>query len=115
MKETKFKVWTGSQMLDSGFSINPHGRIYDIHKTHQPHWVARQFTSFQDKEGTDIYEGDVFECHDRTYDLVRHVGGCYELHERGSDKIFFLFRHHSIIRIIGNSHETQELGADIAV
>ena len=59
MKEHKFKVWTGTQMIDSGFSINPHGRVYDIHKNHQPNWVVCEFTGRKDKNSTDIFSCDI--------------------------------------------------------
>ena len=59
MRQIKSKVWTGTQMLDSGFSINPHGQIYDIHKNHQPDWITRQFIGLQDKSGVDYYVGDI--------------------------------------------------------
>lgn len=59
MKELKFEVWTGTQMLDSGFSINPHGRVYDIHKKHQPHWIVRQFVGRKVTDGTDVFSGDI--------------------------------------------------------
>ena len=71
--------------------------------------TIRQFTGFTDKNDVDIYEGDVFKCHDAIYELKRHVGGCYELHEYGNDKVFFLFNHHGIVEIIGNIHQNPDL------
>lgn len=109
MKELKFKIWTGTKLLDSGFIISPNGQVYDAYNKHRPDWTPLQFTGFQDQSGQDIYEGHYFECHGRVYDLVRHEGGAYELHERGSDKVFFLFNHHDIISIIGHAHEVSEI------
>lgn len=58
MREIKFRVWTGTQMLDSGFSVNPHGAVYDIHRNEQTNWTPLQYTGLKDINGVEIYEGD---------------------------------------------------------
>lgn len=62
MREIKFRAWAGAIMLDSGFSINPHGHIYNIRKEHSPNFKLMQYTGLKDKNGVEIYEGDIVEC-----------------------------------------------------
>jgi hypothetical protein len=59
VKEYKFKVWTGTQMLDEGFSICSNGLVYDIHKNHQAGWIVREFTGRKDKNSADIFGSDI--------------------------------------------------------
>ncbi|MEE9459857.1 MAG: YopX family protein [Candidatus Bathyarchaeia archaeon] len=68
-----------------------------------------QFTGLKDKNDKEIYEGDILNCHGCYYNLVRDIGRAYELHEIGSDKIFFLFKSHEIVEVIGNIHQNPEL------
>jgi hypothetical protein len=71
--------------------------------------MYEQFTGLTDKNGKEIYEGDILSCEGVNYKLVRHEGGNYELHEEGSDKVFHLFLHANIVEVIGNIHKNPEL------
>lgn len=64
MREIKFRAWDGAIMLDSGFSINPHGHAYNIREEHSPHFKLMQYTGIKDKNGVEIYEGDILNCVD---------------------------------------------------
>jgi Rps23 Pro-64 3,4-dihydroxylase Tpa1-like proline 4-hydroxylase len=69
--------------------------------------VLEQFTGLKDKNGVDIYEGDKLHCLGCDYKLIKHDSGAYELHEVGSDKVFFLFKESYKIEVIGNIHENK--------
>lgn len=68
-----------------------------------------QYTGLKDKNGVEIYEGDILDCLGIKYKLVKHESGAYELHEQGCDKVFFLFRELHHVEIIGNIHQNPEL------
>lgn len=70
-----------------------------------------QFTGLKDKNGAEIYEGDIFHCNKVNYILkFNQVGGAYTVHKIGDEKDErFLFHCNDQIEIIGNIHENPEL------
>jgi hypothetical protein len=113
----KFKFMSLDELLDCDFALESmitqlnedFGATHDEDAQEFECVSKDQYTGFKDIDGADIYEGDIPFCHDAYYELKKHIGGCYELHENGNDKEFFLFNHHNIVKIVGNIHQNPEL------
>ncbi len=121
MREIKFRAWNNQDKEMYGDDVaklllyeEAVGKKYDKEK-----WVIKQFTGLQDKNGKEIYEGDIVEF--RTYstkkgkpfrEAVRIEGGlllpfydpCYTEDEQGD-----WFQGDDPFEIIGNIHENPEL------
>ena len=72
-----------------------------------------QFTGLTDKNGKNIFDGDLCECNGVVYKVVQHVSGAYELYEKDEDPEcsdpYFLFIQHDILKVVGNIHDNPEL------
>jgi len=61
MREIKFRAWSTSSeemyMLDP--SIKDGAQLFDLYEGNSGTWKVMQFTGLHDKEGVEIYEGDI--------------------------------------------------------
>lgn len=108
MRDIKFRAWDGNKMISDGFSIDMLGmylttsrdKIYKIGETVQ----LLQYTGLKDKNGKEIYEGDIIRT---TGGPIRLVGFKSGLFGAGAD--FNFYQISSADEVIGNEYENPEL------
>lgn len=128
-REIKFRAWDGVQMFGAGFNDvfefhrNREGKAYCIGYANLERAGAHtlrlmQYTGLKDKNGVEIFEGDLITNHGVTNDMKQRVfvvvwnseGARFSLHDvRAKMKSSLDRPSGSQQEVIGNIHENPEL------
>ena len=132
MKELKFRAWDGTQMLTEenfNFVVSAYDSIIKLDEygwTEHGVDCVEQYTGLKDKNGKEIYEGDIIKVNDdfdkyglnagEIYEVYFNAGGfrCkpkYESSIARGDKGFWMDDGNDY-EVIGNVHEDNDLLED---
>ncbi len=114
MREIKFRVWCKyhNSFEPHDIKIGLNGEIYHKGQYSIKDHILLQFTGLHDKNGKEIYEGDIVvnwwdekETVDEGRGFVEMRNGCFGYETKNK----FFFNIHSRLKVIGNIYENPEL------
>ena len=115
MREIKFRAWDKENgvMIDSdSLALEEYAPLVDLLN----HDSIMQYTGLKDKNGTDIYEGDICTAEQMLFPLtgtrtgiVKYHDGAYLLEDFDGKDGDFLFSETAETTVIGNIYENPEI------
>lgn len=112
----KFRAWDGKQMRHDIFGVMNELFHLAMHNAGAPHhktnWIFMQYTGLKDKNGKEIYEGDVVLATDieRLKYKIDFDDGCYYfIRPHNGDELTQTNIKNWQIEIIGNIYQKPEL------
>ncbi|WP_273716122.1 YopX family protein [Leuconostoc mesenteroides] len=120
MREIKFRAWyTPFKGRKFGAGYKYGNSVISFHYMSPDKYELEQYTGLKDKNGVDIYEGDIVELYSETHDIFG-----FEITKKQTGRIYFvdgaffisggngddpIYAYEGELEIIGNIHENADL------
>ena len=121
---SKYRAWDSAkkEMFKDTFAITESGQVVVVEQesvasspdyVFVDHLVIMQSTGLADKNGKEIFEGDIVKMskdvysESTYYEVVRHYGGAYRLESKQHGCELWL--RHTDCEVVGNVYENKEL------
>lgn len=104
MREIKFLAWSGSaKSMSPSFTLTELAKTgFNFEEMHDIKWM--QFTGLHDRNGVEIYEGDVLRCENKyVWHVSMNDSGCFVAHTPEDIREFVLLDDYDFA-VIGNIH-----------
>ena len=112
MRDIKFRAWD-KQAKSWRFNSKTINDLCSGDVNNHAMWInleLMQYTGLEDKNGKEIYEGDIVEEPGNRYEVVYHADGFYMRNMYEPDNMLIQLRHGYLhCEVIGNIHENKEL------
>lgn len=118
MREIKFRLWSkhAKKMFYDGFYISQNGDLFQndsLDYKNKDSFEVMQYTGLKDKNGKEIYEGDILEISGHPFQGSIGIDGNYEVAYNEYMELscggWYLHRMRHWAGVIGNIYENPEL------